>query len=113
MSDPISEVTITRAQFKKFADTMVPLLYFGREYHGLTRFTIPVGSNTTATVSFTGPVGIDEYESLLAHIAYYKTLLPKEPMIVSDPQAFMDECVEKVFGPRPASALAPAESSAA
>lgn len=90
--------TITRQQFKEFTDAMVPLLYFGRDFHGLTKFTIPVGSETTATVRFERPVGIDEYESLLAHVAYYKTLLPKDPLIVSDPRAFMDECVEKVFG---------------
>lgn len=40
-------------------------------------FSIPVGLKTTVTVSFDGPVGVDEYDSLMAHLAYYKkTVVP-------------------------------------
>lgn len=68
---------ITREKFKEFADSMVPLFYFSEQHYGLANFTIPVGPRTRVSVKFDGPVGVEEYESLLAHVAYYKTFSRK------------------------------------
>lgn len=35
-------------------------------------WTIHVGPQTIVRMTFTGPVGADEWDSLLAHIAFYK-----------------------------------------
>lgn len=37
------------------------------------KLTLPVSLDTTATISFDGPVGLDELDAVIAHIAFYKT----------------------------------------
>ena len=47
-------------------------------------FTIPVGVSTTCTVSFSGPVTEDEFDSLLSHIVYYKRYVTEKNDGVED-----------------------------
>lgn len=53
----------------------------GRTKHDpLRHFKFPTGLNTVCTVSFDGPVTIDDFDALLAHVAFYKTFLKKGVM---------------------------------
>lgn len=63
---------------KDCIDTLLKLLDV-REKPPYHNFTIMVGPETTCTVSFNGPVTTDEFQSLLAHLSYYKhTVIPGE-----------------------------------
>jgi hypothetical protein len=65
------------ARIRALASAMVPLMNLGTNNGPLQKFTVTVGSNTVADVCFRGgQVSVKEYDSLLAHIAFYKTLLP-------------------------------------
>jgi hypothetical protein len=55
-------------------DTVFKLLDL-KEEPVYQNFTVIVGPKTTCTVRFDGPVSVDECQSLLAHLAYYKHIL--------------------------------------
>lgn len=76
----MSERTITKAQFDEL---MVPILSLAGIHGRFDRvspanFHVPLTRETTVEVKFHGPVGVDEYDALLAHVAFYKLLVPKK-----------------------------------
>lgn len=93
---------ISRQDFKDFVDAILPVLKFRTDENSLRKFVIPVGPYTKATVEFSGPVSIDEYDSLLAHVAYYKTLFPKNdserPVTKGDVEKLFAHAANIAFG---------------
>lgn len=65
-----------RTRLHALVNAMVPLMKLGLNEGPLQNFQVTVGPDTYARVVFHGPVSIREYEGLLAHIAFYKTMLP-------------------------------------
>ncbi len=59
---------------KDCIDTLMKILDV-RSHPVYGRLAFPVGPKTRCEVSFTGPVSTDEYDALLAHMAYYKKVI--------------------------------------
>lgn len=93
---------ISRADFKEFVDAVMPVLHFSPDENSLRRFSIPVGPYSSATVEFRGPVSVECYDSLLAHIAFYKTLFPKDdgarPFSKADAEKLFKIAADTAFG---------------
>lgn len=58
------------------------------------RLTFPVSRRTTVEIKFNGPAGVDEWDALLAHIAFYKTWF-KDDEIAPAPMR-RDEIIDAV-----------------
>jgi hypothetical protein len=83
-------------------DTICKVLSL-RETPVYTKFTVIVGPKTTCTVSFDGPVSVDEYAALLAHLAYYKqTVVPGEPTTSENLRGELMDAFRKMIGERAA-----------
>lgn len=56
-------------------------------------WTIHVGPMTIAKLTFDGPLGADEWDSLLAHIAFYKQWYKDKP---TTPILNLDDAIEEI-----------------
>lgn len=56
-------------------------------------WTIHVGPATIAKLTFAGPVGADEWDALLAHIAFYKQWYKDKP---TTPVLNLDDAIEEI-----------------
>jgi len=77
----MSERTLTMAQVDELLSPMLALAGMHERdtpASALTAFRVPLSRSTSVEVKFHGPVGIDEYDALLAHVAFYKTLVPQD-----------------------------------
>ncbi len=61
-------------EVKDCIDTLLKILNV-RSHLVYGKMAFPVGPKTTCEVAFTGPVSVDEYDALLAHMAYYKKVI--------------------------------------
>lgn len=56
-------------------------------------WTIHVGPTTIAKLKFEGPIGADEWDALLAHIAFYKQWYKDKP---TTPILNLDDAMEEI-----------------
>lgn len=78
-----------------------------KEKDPLRKLTFPTSLNTVCTIEFDGPVTIDDFDALLAHIAFYKTFmkegvtLPNEYLSKSEMERIVMDALGGLREPSP------------
>lgn len=78
-----SEFFVTREEVRSVVKVFADMLTF-QDKDPLRKFTFPTSINTVCTVEFDGPMTIDDFDALLAHIAFYKTFIKKNGGAMGD-----------------------------
>lgn len=109
----MSAGTITKEQFDELMGPMMRLagMQDRRADGSLVKFHVPLTRSTSVKVEFVGPVGVDEYDALLAHVAFYKTLVPQEgeeKIGAGDPLGQLRSIIESIWDARAKQDGAPA-----
>lgn len=97
--------TITKAQFEEIMAPMMRLAGINADKPTVSpvNFHVPLTRSTSVKVEFFGPVGIDEYDALLAHVAFYKLLVPQdgeEKLGGGDPISQLKEVISGIWSER-------------
>lgn len=76
-----AERTFTKSQIDELLAPLLNLVAMNNRdvpVSAVTTFRVPLSRSTSVEVKFHGPVGIEEYDALLAHVAFYKLMVPQE-----------------------------------
>lgn len=88
------ERTFTKSQVDELLTPLLNLAVMNNRdvpISAVTAFRVPLSRSTSVEVKFHGPVGIEEYDALLAHVAFYKLMVPAEGEDKLDSRSIVDQ----------------------
>lgn len=97
----LSNITPTQKnEFKKLVDSMWAVVAPHCVPDPFREMTLVVGESTVCTLEFKGPVSVEVLDAVLAHVAFYKTLLPQDgrpTVTLEEVRAACLEAIDRAF----------------